>query len=355
MLVYIVKEGTKATATNEATPTLTATAKYGGSRGNALTVTVAANPVAGFDVTVSLAGNTVAFYEGLSTVADLIDQNCEYITFTGSGELAAIAAMNLTGGTDAAPQNSDVTAFLDTLEGVKFNTVAIPTTDSSLQAAIKTKIKYLRESMGRGVQAVVPDFAADYEGIISVKNGYSIDDDNLSAAEACAWVAGATAGASYTESLTYKTVDGATGLNPALTHEEYVDAINKGHFAFSVSEENKIIAEYDINSLTSFEQPKDETYRKNRVIRVFDTFQESVQLNFPPNKYNNGPVGWDTMEGVGKSILKQFLDAGAISDVDYDADFLVDRDASYGDKTYFDVNLKPLDSSEKLFFTTHTR
>ena len=355
VLVYIVKEGTKATATNEATPTLTATAKYGGSRGNALTVTVAANPVAGFDVTVSLAGNTVAFYEGLSTVADLIDQNCEYITFTGSGELAAIAAMNLTGGTDATPQNSDVTAFLDTLEGVKFNTVAIPTTDSSLQAAIKTKIKYLRESMGRGVQAVVPDFAADYEGIISVKNGYSIDDDNLSAAEACAWVAGATAGASYTESLTYKTVDGATGLNPALTHEEYVDAINKGHFAFSVSEENKIIAEYDINSLTSFKQPKDETYRKNRVIRVFDTFQESVQLNFPPNKYNNGPVGWDTMEGVGKSILKQFLDADAISNVDYDADFLVDRDASYGDKTYFDVNLKPLDSSEKLFFTTHTR
>lgn len=354
VLVYIVKDGTKATATNEATPTLTATAKYGGSRGNALTVTVAANPVEGFDVTVSLAGNTVAFYESLTTVDDLIAQNCEYITFTGSGALAAVAAMNLTGGTDATPQNSDVTAFLDTLEGVKFNTVAIPTTDSSLQAAIKTKIKYLRESMGRGVQAVIPNFAADYEGIISVKNGYSIDDDNLSAAEACAWVAGATAGASYTESLTYKAVDGATGLNPALTHEEYVDAINKGHFAFSVSEENKIIAEYDINSLTSFKQPKDETYRKNRVIRVMDTFQESVQLNFPPNKYANSSVGWDIMEGVGKSILKQFEDVGAITNVDYDADFLVDREASYGDKTYFDVNLQPVDSAEKLFFTVHT-
>lgn len=354
VLVYIVKEGTKASAKNASAPTLTATAKYGGTRGNSLTVNVTANPVAGFDVTVSLAGNTVAFYEGLSTVADLIDQNCEYVTFTGTGALAAVAAMNLTGGTDATPQNSDVTAFLDTLEGVKFNTVAIPTTDSSLQAAIKTKIKYLRENMGRGVQAVVPHFAADYEGIISVENGYSIGDDNLSAAEACAWVAGATAGASYTESLTYKAVDGATGLNPALTHEEYVAAINAGHFAFSVSEENKIIAEYDINSLTSFKQPKDETYRKNRVIRVLDTFQESVQLNFPPNKYANSAVGWDIMEGVGKSILKQFEDVGAITNVDYDADFLVDRTASYGDKTYFDVNLQPVDSAEKLFFTVHT-
>lgn len=355
VLVYIPKEGTKATAKNASAPELTATAKYGGTRGNALTVTVAANPVDGFDVTVSLAGNTAAYYEGLSTVDDLIAQDCEYVTFTGSGALAAIAAMNLTGGTDATAQNDDLTAFMDTWEKVKFNTVAMPVTDSSMKAAIKTKIKYLRESMGRGVQAVVPDFPADYEGIISIKNGYAIDDDKLSAAEATAWVAGASAGASYVESLTYDAVDGATDLVDALTHEEYVDAINKGHFAFSISEENKVIVEYDINSLTSFKQPKDETYRKNRVVRVMDTFQESIQLNFPPNKYANDSDGWDIMEGVGKSILKQFAEAGAITDVDYDNDFLVDRDASYGDKTYFNVNLKPVDSAEKLFFTTHTR
>lgn len=355
VLVYIQKEGTKATAKNASAPELTATAKYGGTRGNALTVTVAANPVGGFDVTVSLAGNTVAYYEGLSTVDDLIAQDCEYVAFTGSGALAAIAAMNLTGGADATAQNDDLTTFMDTWEKVKFNTVAMPVTDSSMKAAIKTKIKYLRESMGRGVQAVVPDFPADYEGIISVKNGYAIDDDKLSAAEATAWVAGASAGASYVESLTYDAVDGATDLVDALTHEEYVDAINKGHFAFSISEENKVIVEYDINSLTSFKQPKDETYRKNRVVRVMDTFQESIQLNFPPNKYANDSDGWDIMEGVGKSILKQFAEAGAITDVDYDNDFLVDRDASYGDKTYFNVNLKPVDSAEKLFFTTHTR
>lgn len=355
VLVYIPKEGTKAVAKHELEPNLTATAKHGGTRGNALTVTVAANPVGGFDVTVSLAGNTAAYYEGLSTVDDLIAQDCEYVTFTGSGALAAIAAMNLTGGTDATAQNDDLTTFMDTWEKVKFNTVAMPVTDSSMKAAIKTKIKYLRESMGRGVQAVVPDFPADYEGIISIKNGYAIDDDKLSAAEATAWVAGASAGASYVESLTYDAVDGATDLVDALTHEEYVDAINKGHFAFSISEENKVIVEYDINSLTSFKQPKDETYRKNRVVRVMDTFQESIQLNFPPNKYANDSDGWDIMEGVGKSILKQFAEAGAITDVDYDNDFLVDRDASYGDKTYFNVNLKPVDSAEKLFFTTYTR
>ena len=44
----------------------------------------------GFDVTVSLAGNTAAYYEGLSTVDDLLAQDCEYVTFTGSGALAAM-------------------------------------------------------------------------------------------------------------------------------------------------------------------------------------------------------------------------------------------------------------------------
>ena len=47
--------------------------------------------------------------------------------------------------------------------------------------------------------------------------------------------------------------------------------------------------------------------------------------------------------------------AGAITDVDYDNDFLVDRDASHGDETFFNVGLQPVDSAEKLYFTISTR
>ncbi len=32
------------------------------------------------------------------------------------------------------------------------------------------------------------------------------------------------------------------------------------------------------------------------------------------------------MEGIGKTILRQFEDAGAIKNVSYDEDFLVDRE-----------------------------
>lgn len=353
VIVYRVNNGTAAEATSEP---ITATAKYPGARGNKLSFTVAENPVGGFDVQVNLDGSKVAEYEGLSTVEELIAQNCAYITFSGTGALKAIAGVNLTGGTDTTVENDDVTTFLDAIEGMKFNTLCFPLSDSSLQAAAKTKIKYMRENMGKGVQVAMPDTESDdYEGVINVTNAVVVDGVALTHGEACAWVAAATAGASNVQSNTYVEYEGASAVVDAKSHEEAVSAINNGEFFFSVSEAGAVVVEYDINSLVTFADGKDKTYRKNRVIRVFDTFSEALQLNFPPNKYDNNAVGWDIMEGIGRTIMKQFEDAGAITNVDYDNDFLVDRGASQGDETFFNVGLQPVDSAEKLYFTIATR
>lgn len=356
--VYRCNGGTAAKATGTDSQPVTATAKYGGTRGNSLSFSVVANPAVanGFDVTVYLAGSVIAEYEGLKTVAELAAQDNAYITFTGTGNLAATAGVNLTGGTDVAAENSAVTAFLDKLEGIKFNTLAFPVTDSTLQSAAKTKIKYIRENIGKGVQVVMPDTQAnDYEGVISVTNAVKVGDISLTHAEACAWVAAATAAAGNNKSNTYEPYEGAVEVVDPKSHEQAVAAIKNGELFFSVSEAGAVVVEYDINTLVTFSNGKDKSYRKNRVIRVFDTFAESVQLNFPPNRFSNDEVGWGVMEGIGRSILKQFEDAGAIADVDYDKDFLVDRGKSEADETYFNVGLKPVDSAEKLYFQIATR
>ena len=88
---------------------------------------------------------------------------------------------------------------------------------------------------------------------------------------------------------------------------------------------------------------------------MFDTFAENIQINFPPNRYPNTPDGWEIMEGVGRAILKTFEEAGAIKNVDYESDFNVDRGASTGDQTFFNVGLEAIDSAEKLYFTVVTR
>ncbi len=45
---------------------------------------------------------------------------------------------------------------------------------------------------------------------------------------------------------------------------------------------------------------------------------------------------------------------GALKNIDYDHDFLVDREKSEDDETFFDVYIQPVDSSEKLYFTVTT-
>lgn len=278
------------------------------------------------------------------------------VKFAGTGDLKAASGVKLAGGTNVTSANGDVTAFVDKMEGIKFNTLCFPVTDDTLQTAVRTKIKYMRENMGKGVNAVLPDAKSpDHEGIINVTNSVVVDGVELTHAEACAFVAGITASASCIKSNTYEVYNGATGIVDPKDNEAAIAAIKNGEMFFSYSEAGNVIIEYDINSLVSFKKPKDKTYSKNRVIRTLDAIQETIQNNFPPNKYDNSPTGYAVMKGIGQTILKQYEDMGAIKNVDYDADFKIDESLSSGDEVYFIVAIQPVDSAEKLFFTVKTR
>lgn len=362
VIVYIPRQGKKAAATIDP---LTGTAQYGGTHGNDFSFAVTPNPLGGFDVTKYLGVTELETVEGVETVEELIAADSgEWIVFTGTGDLKATAKTELKDGTTGEATVSDITAFLDASEARSWNTLAFPLAPSgeegdmvpSIQEAIKTKIKYLREDAGKYRTAVVAKFAADYEGIVNVTNGVVLTDGTrITAEQAVAWVAGASAGANNTTSNTYVKYDSAVDIIDPKSHSEAVQAIKDGEFFFSFSEENDVIVEYDINSLTSFTLKKTKDYSKNRVIRVYDTFAESCMLNFPPNKFDNNDTGWNSMDGIGRAILKLFEDAGAIKNVDLEADFAVNREDSTGDECYLDVGLEAVDSAEKLFFTIRTR
>lgn len=372
VIAYIPAQGAKAAGTaswteSESTVTLTGTAKYGGTRGNDLSFDCVANEVAGFDVTVYLDNVVMEVFEGLSTIGQLIAAGSEWIDFTGTGTkaLAAFSAISLTGGAVATPTTAEMTAFLDAAEAQVWNTLAWPIAaegNSGLMAAVVSKIKYLREDVGKYRKAVVADYVCDYEGIINVANSYKLSDGTaLTHAQATAWVAGADAGADAVTSNTYTVVEDAADIVDLFSHAQAVAAIKAGKFFFSFNEKSEVAVEYDINSLTSYgDGKKAKSWRKNRVLRVLDSFAESVMVNFPPNKYDNDRDGWEIMEGIGKTILKTYGPRseggiGAIMNVDYYNDFKVDRSLSKGDEVYFNIGLQPVDSAEKLYFTITTR
>ena len=352
VVFYRLAGGTEAKVTIGA---LEAIAKHPGSRGNALRIVIADNPLSGFDVVVYLDTKVVHKQTGAAIIGDLSEN--DFIVWKGQQDsvLTATAGVSLEDGTDAAHTNADVTGFLDASEVIAWNTMSFPFTDTTLQTALKTKIAYFRDGVGKKVSAVAPNFKGNYDGVIGVSNGVVlIDDTIIDEVKACAWVAAADAAAGNTKSNTYLEYDGAKDVYGKKNNEQATADIDNGLFFFSVVN-GKVVAEYDINTLTNFNPPKSRDYRKNRVRRVLDTFDESLQLNFPPNKFDNSPDGWDLMESLGKQILLSFGEAGAIKEIDLETDFLVDRSSSAGDETYFNVGIAPVDSAEKLFFTVRTR
>lgn len=351
---YIAGGGEKAKGTiTLKSGTGNVTAKYPGSLGNKLKIVSVANPEGGFDVSVVLDGSEVELIEGAKKVADL---KSDYVDFSGDGELVAFASASLNGGTEEASKtNASVATFLDMAEKIKFNYMALPTSDASLITAAVTKIKYIRNSIGWKCGLVVANSASDYENIYNLTNSFEYAGVKLTTEQATAWLAGAATAAGYTTSLTYTTVTGATGIVGQKTNEESIQAINNGETFFTVSESGNVILEYDVNSKVTFTQDDPTDILKGRPCRVYDSFANELLLTFVPGRFSNDPTGWTVMEGLGRAILKDFLKDGAIQNVDEENDFVVDRGASVGDSAYITCGIQPVDSTEKYYFTTIAR
>ncbi len=185
-------------------------------------------------------------------------------------------------------------------------------------------------------------------------NSYALaDGTELTNVQATAYVAAVTASATELVSNTYRVVKDADTVVGRKSNEAAEAAIQKGEFFFTQQGET-VIAEYDINSLHTFTETRSESFRKNKVIRVYDAVSDTIRETFPPNKFPNSPLGWDLMDGLCQTILQYFYDEGAIKDVDLSNDMKVDRGRSSGDSVYFDAKIHAVDAAEKMYFTVIT-
>lgn len=357
VIMYFFGGGTKAKAQQTLEDgSLTATAMYAGERGNALAFSIVGDPdnPGAFDVTVYLDGERVGVVYGVSTVEGLAAAGGDYIVFSGSGTLEAVAGMDLSGGANKQETNADIVKFLDATEHENWNCLCFNANEDSLKTSCLTKIKYLRESRGKCVNAAVPEFNADYEGIINVTKGVVLETgEELTSAQACAWVAGATAAASKTQDLTYTRYTNAVSVVDEYSHEEAEEALGRGEFFFTTREAGQVIVESDINSLVTFTETISDDYANNQMLRVYDSFNEDCQDRFGPNKYPCSERGWDTIDGLGAALLEEYYDDGAIEQPE-DGDFAVDRTLSGHGKTYITARFTAVGATKQSFITVKT-
>ena len=351
--------GTKAAATILA-ETLKVSAKYAGTTGNAITVvTVKDKPAAGSYTIQILVNNLLKEEFVVSTISAMADLESQFVDFEVLNEAAAIpetAGTALTGGTNGEVDKNTYATFWSLLDTKDFQCLAMYDTDSTLAPLIKDKVGIWREKRGKKVQAVVYDYnTADYEGLISVHQGFKTKTETVDKTMFMLWVASQTAGAEVNESLTAAEVEGAVEIINPIDEDEIADALKAGKFVLSYRQDGAVVVEKDINTLHTFTVDKGYAFSKNRVIRCLDEIANTAMLVF--NRNYCGKISNDTKgRAQYKTELIYQIDTlvgiRAIDNFDGASDITV-LPGEDVDSVVVDMTIQPVDSMEKLYMTVN--
>lgn len=252
----------------------------------------------------------------------------------------------------------DVTAALEALKTVQFNTLCYPydgDPETANKTAIAAWVKAMRDDEGVKCQAVLANHVADSEAVINVAHGVVLaDGTKLTAAQTTAWVAGATAGAGITTSNTGAAYVGAIDVSPRMTKSEMETAIKAGKFIFKVDSAQNVTVVYDINSLTTTTAKKGKVFTKNRPIRTMDNIANDVTKIYEANY-----IGKVDRNDTGKALLKasivdycmELQRMGAIQN--FETDDVQISDGSDSDAVMIELALQLVDSVEKIYMTVN--
>ncbi|WP_339278748.1 phage tail sheath family protein [Paenibacillus sp. FSL W8-1187] len=348
LLVYRINGGTAAKATLGG---VTAEARYPGVRGNDLRVSVEAS--------VDKPGQMeVATFVGGSEVDRQIVLNAQglkantWIVWTGSGALEATAGVPLAGGTDGAATNEDYAGFLQAIELQDFHVAVYPGTDVTMKSLFAAFAARLREEEGRKIQVVLENYAsANHEGVISVRNGVTLEDGKtLTPGQAAVWVAAATAAAGPAASLTYAVYEGASDASPRLTNSATAAALLGGEFVFT-ARSGSVVVEQDINSYHSPTPQKGRIFAKNSALRVLDGIATDFKATFESlyiGKVGNDANGRALFRKDCVKLLEQYQELGALQNFDASKDVTVEQGAE-ADAVVVSVSVQPVDAIEKIY------
>ena len=254
--------GVKATCTY-------ATAKYPGTRGNDLRIVIEANEnsqedAALYDVSTFLGTLQVDQQKAISKMSDL--KNNDYVDFNTGASLDLTASTPLTSGTNGTVEDATFQTYLDKMEAYTFNAMGCLSTDPTITALFASFCKRMRDDVGKKFQVVCFRNLADYEGVVSVKNGLVGDTENPALIP---WATGVVAGTAVNKSATNMDYDGEYAVDTDYTQSELEAGIMEGSFMFHLVDDNVVVLE-DINTFTSITDEKSSDFSSNQTIRVLD-------------------------------------------------------------------------------------
>lgn len=284
-----------------------ATALYGGIRGNDLKTVIMANAdeTEKYDVITYL--GTVKVDTQTVTAANELVAN-DYVAFKSDAVLEATAGEALTGGTNGTVDGTAHQNYLNKIESYTFNTMGVVTTDDTTKKLYAAFNKRLRDEMGVKFQLVVYRLAADYMGVINLKN--KITDVGYSEASLIYWVTGAESGCEVNRSCQNKRYDGEFTIDTDYTQNDLKQALKNGEFVLHrVNTDVRILD--DINSMVTVSDICGEVFKDNQTIRVIDQLANDDAVIFNtkylgtiPNNASGRTALWSDLVKIRKELQR---------------------------------------------------
>lgn len=253
-----------------------ATAKYSGIRGNDLKVIIQQNVDENnkFDVTLNL-GMASIDRQTVETVAALVDN--DFVVWKKDATLAVTVGVPLIGGTNGTVDGSAHQTYLDKIESYSLNTMGVITSEPSIKQLYVNYNKRMRDEVGAKFQAVIHNVAADFEGVINVKN--NVDDQDYPISSLVYWVTGLQAATEVNRSCLNRKYDGEFNIISSFTQAQLTKAILDGEFTLhNVGTNIRVLA--DINSLVTTTDVKGAVFQDNQTIRVIDQIANDIAVLF---------------------------------------------------------------------------
>lgn len=289
-----------------------AEAFYSGVRGNDIMIVIQdnADQTGMYDVITYL--GTVKVDEQTVGKAEQLTAN-DYVRFKDT-ELSTTAGTPLSGGTNGTVDGSAHQSYINKIEPYSFNTMGVVTADSGTKKLYAAFVKRMRDEVGVKFQLVLHDCAADYMGVINVKN--KVTDDGWAESSLVYWVTGAQCGCAVNKSCQNKKYDGAFTVDTEYTQNDLKAAINKGEFVLhNVSGDVRVLE--DINSMVTESDTQGAVFKDNQTVRVIDQIGNDDALLFN-TKYlgvvPNNAAGRISLWSDLVKIRQQLQELGAIEE-----------------------------------------
>lgn len=349
LLLYRLNAGKGQPAQGTLAAGITVKAVYPGTRGNDIKVTVEKSGE--IFVIRTYLGTREMDAQAVTKPEDFIQNS--YIKIEGTGKLES-KTITLTGGSNGeATSAAGHDAFFDEIRKHEFNVLCYTGTDTATKGKYAAFAEEL-EQAGIYTQVVMNNPAAKGVNIINNTVGGSTAQYDLTAAEACATMAGIQAGCGIEKSATHYPVDHWIKVNPVLDRWQQQARTAAGEILF-VEMHHKICVLSDINTLTAFDAEHPEDWSKNPVIRTLRAMTADIKKLLDEKaigKIRNNRDGRNEIKSkcIGL-ITENYLDNGYIEDFTADDVVVNCMGDTARDSVMVKVGVRVVDTMDKIYLT----